>query len=45
VAALRDLRASSALVATPTAEVGAVATYESAGFVRLAERRDRRRAG
>lgn len=42
-AALRELGSSSAIVGTPTANVGAVATYESAGFERLPERRDRYR--
>ncbi len=41
--ALRELGASSALVCAPSSNVGAVATYESAGFRRLGERRDRRR--
>lgn len=41
--ALRGLGASSAVVATPSANLAAVATYESAGFRRLPERRDRRR--
>ncbi len=34
-AALRDVGASSALVATPTSNEGAVATYASAGFRRM----------
>ncbi|ROP40149.1 GNAT family N-acetyltransferase [Saccharothrix texasensis] len=42
-AALRDLGSSSALVCTPSSNVGAVATYESAGFQALPEVRDRRR--
>ncbi|NYJ07234.1 GNAT family N-acetyltransferase [Petropleomorpha daqingensis] len=42
-AALRDLGSSSATVCTPSANVGGIATYESAGFRRLPERRDRRR--
>ncbi|QQQ75702.1 GNAT family N-acetyltransferase [Saccharothrix sp. 6-C] len=42
-AALRDLGSSSALVCTPSSNVGAVATYESAGFRALPEVRDRRR--
>jgi ribosomal protein S18 acetylase RimI-like enzyme len=42
-AALREMGASSALVYTPHSNVGAVATYESAGFRQLPERRDRRR--
>ncbi len=40
-AALRELGSSSALVCTPSSNVAAVATYESAGFQRLPERRDR----
>jgi len=40
---LRELGASSALVATPSANAGAVATYVAAGFRRLPERRDRHR--
>jgi ribosomal protein S18 acetylase RimI-like enzyme len=39
-AALRDMGASSALVCTPSSYVGAVATYRSAGFQLLPERRD-----
>lgn len=39
--ALRDLGASSALVCTPTANAGAVATYMSAGFRPRPEVRDR----
>ena len=42
-AALRELGSSSVLVCTPSANVGAVATYESAGFRALPEVRDRRR--
>ncbi|MEU5776766.1 GNAT family N-acetyltransferase [Streptomyces venezuelae] len=42
-AALRDLGASSALVATPSSNTAAVATYESAGFERREETRDRYR--
>ncbi|HZC71236.1 MAG TPA: GNAT family N-acetyltransferase [Jatrophihabitans sp.] len=38
--ALRQLGSSSAVVATPSANVGGVATYRSAGFQPLAERRD-----
>ncbi|MBD5787769.1 GNAT family N-acetyltransferase [Cellulosimicrobium terreum] len=41
--ALRELGASSALVATASSNVAGVATYESAGFRHLPERRDRRR--
>ncbi|MCX5143670.1 MULTISPECIES: GNAT family N-acetyltransferase [unclassified Streptomyces] len=40
-AALRELGSSSALVCTPTANPGAVATYEAAGFRRRPEVRDR----
>ncbi|MFJ6673948.1 GNAT family N-acetyltransferase [Actinosynnema sp. NPDC091369] len=40
-AALRELGSSSAVVCTPSANVGAVATYLSAGFEPLAEVRDR----
>lgn len=39
-AALQRLGSSSAIVCTPSANVGAVATYESAGFRRLPEIRD-----
>jgi ribosomal protein S18 acetylase RimI-like enzyme len=42
-AALREMGASSALVCTPSANVGAVATYRSAGFQACAEVRDRYR--
>ncbi|WP_055480643.1 GNAT family N-acetyltransferase [Sphaerimonospora mesophila] len=42
-AALRELGSSSAIVCTPSSNVGAVATYESAGFRRLPEVRDRYR--
>jgi ribosomal protein S18 acetylase RimI-like enzyme len=42
-AALRELGSSSAIVATPSSNVGAVATYTSAGFRRLPEIRDRHR--
>lgn len=42
-AALRELGASSALVATPAFNVGAVATYQSAGFEPQPETRDRYR--
>jgi ribosomal protein S18 acetylase RimI-like enzyme len=41
--ALRELGASSALVCTPSSNVGAVATYRSAGFEPLPEVRDRYR--
>jgi GNAT superfamily N-acetyltransferase len=39
-AALQRLGSSSALVCTPSSNIGAVATYESAGFQRLPERPD-----
>ncbi len=42
-AALQGLGSSSAIVCTSSANVGGVATYESAGFQRLPERRDRYR--
>ncbi|KQX64090.1 MULTISPECIES: N-acetyltransferase [unclassified Streptomyces] len=42
-AALRDLGSSSAIVCTPSANAGAVATYRSAGFRQLPETRDLRR--
>jgi ribosomal protein S18 acetylase RimI-like enzyme len=42
-AALRRLGSSSAVVCTPSANVGGVATYRSAGFQLLPERRDRHR--
>ncbi|HEX6345541.1 GNAT family N-acetyltransferase [Umezawaea sp.] len=42
-AALRELGSSSAVVCTPSANAGAVATYRSAGFERLPELRDRGR--
>ncbi|MFF8835049.1 GNAT family N-acetyltransferase [Streptomyces sp. NPDC015130] len=42
-AALRELGASSALVCTPSANTGAVAAYESAGFRSRTEVRDRYR--
>ncbi|ANS79647.1 Acetyltransferase [Serinicoccus hydrothermalis] len=42
-AALRDLGAAAAVVATPLSNTGGVATYTSAGFERLPDRRDRRR--
>ncbi|MBS2540215.1 GNAT family N-acetyltransferase [Catenulispora sp. NF23] len=41
--ALRGLGASSAVVGTPTSNVGAVATYKAAGFTVMAEVRDMRR--
>ncbi|WP_461124271.1 GNAT family N-acetyltransferase [Saccharothrix stipae] len=40
-AALRELGSSSAIVCTPSFNVGAVATYRSAGFRRLPEVRDK----
>ena len=43
-AALRDLGSSSALVCTPSSNVGAVATYRAAGFEARPEVRDRCRA-
>lgn len=42
--ALQELGASSAIVYTPSANVGAVATYRSAGFQQLPEIRDQSRA-
>ncbi|MCP3804651.1 GNAT family N-acetyltransferase [Allokutzneria sp. A3M-2-11 16] len=42
-AALRELGSSSALVCTPSSNVGAVATYASGGFQRLPEIQDLRR--
>jgi GNAT superfamily N-acetyltransferase len=42
-AALQDLGSSSAIVCTPSANAAGVATYESAGFQPLPERRDRSR--
>ncbi len=42
-AALRELGASSATVSTPSSNVGAVATYASAGFQRLPDVTDFRR--
>ncbi|MEV6330437.1 GNAT family N-acetyltransferase [Streptomyces sp. NPDC051909] len=42
-AALRELGASSAIVCTPNANAGAVATYEAAGFRSRPEVRDRYR--
>ena len=42
-AALRDMGSSSAVVCTESSNVGAVATYESAGFHQLPQRRDRYR--
>jgi ribosomal protein S18 acetylase RimI-like enzyme len=42
-AALQELGSSSAIVCTSSSRVGAVATYKSAGFQPLPERRDRLR--
>ena len=42
-AALLDLGASSAVVCTPSSNTAAIATYKSAGFQPLPERRDRSR--
>ncbi|MFJ8964091.1 GNAT family N-acetyltransferase [Lentzea sp. NPDC102401] len=42
-AALRELGSSSALVCTPSSNVGAVATYRAAGFEALPEVHDQRR--
>ena len=42
-AALQELGSSSAIVCTPSANVGAVATYKSAGFQQLPEVRDQYR--
>ncbi|WP_449488279.1 GNAT family N-acetyltransferase [Streptomyces purpurascens] len=42
-AALQELGSSSALVCTPSSNVGAVATYKAAGFRQLPEVRDRYR--
>lgn len=42
-AALQDLGSSSALVCTPSSNVGAVATYRAAGFDQLPEVHDQRR--
>lgn len=44
-AALRELGASSALVCTPSSNVGGVATYRSAGFEELPATQDLRRDG
>ncbi len=43
VAALQELGSSSAIVCTPSNNVGAVATYKSAGFQQLPEVRDQYR--
>ncbi len=42
-AALQEMGSSSAIVCTESSNVGAVATYESAGFQQLPERRDQYR--
>ena len=42
-AALQGLGSSSAIVCTPSSNVGAVATYKSAGFQERTEIRDRYR--
>jgi ribosomal protein S18 acetylase RimI-like enzyme len=42
-AALQELGSSSAMVCTPSSNVGAVATYKSAGFQQLPDGRDRYR--
>jgi ribosomal protein S18 acetylase RimI-like enzyme len=42
-AALQELGSSSAVVCTPSSNIGAVATYTSAGFRPLPERRDQAR--
>lgn len=44
-AALREMEASSATVCTPSNNIGAVAAYASAGFQRLPDVTDFRRAG
>jgi ribosomal protein S18 acetylase RimI-like enzyme len=44
-AALQGLGSSCAIVCTPSANAAGVATYKSAGFQPLPERRDRSRAG
>jgi GNAT superfamily N-acetyltransferase len=43
-AMLREMGSSSAIVCTPSANAGAVATYASAGFERFPEARDLRRS-
>jgi len=43
-AALRELGSSSAIVCTESANVSAVATYQSAGFQQLPDVRDLRRS-
>jgi ribosomal protein S18 acetylase RimI-like enzyme len=42
-AALQDLGSSSAIVCTPSVNIGGVATYKAAGFQQLPEVRDRYR--
>jgi len=42
-AALQEMGASSAIVCTPSSNIGAVATYKSAGFEQLPEVRDKSR--
>jgi ribosomal protein S18 acetylase RimI-like enzyme len=44
-ATLQGLDSSSAVVCTPSANVGGIATYESAGYTRLPQRYDRNRPG
>jgi ribosomal protein S18 acetylase RimI-like enzyme len=44
-ASLRELGASSAIVATSSSNVAGINTYKSAGFAELPERRDYRRPG
>ncbi len=43
-AALRELGSSSAIVCTPSSNVGAIATYQSAGFQQFPEARDLHRS-
>jgi GNAT superfamily N-acetyltransferase len=44
-ATLQGLGSSSAVVCTPSANIGGIATYQSAGYARLPERYDRSRPG
>ena len=44
-AALQEMGAAQAMVATPTSNTGAVAAYQAAGYQHLGERRDQRRVG
>ncbi|MGH9125887.1 MAG: GNAT family N-acetyltransferase [Acidimicrobiales bacterium] len=44
-AGLQQLGSSSAMVCTPSSNIGAIATYKSAGFHQLPEKWDRRRNG